>query len=199
MPSAFRLRGFHPLRPAFPYPFRLALWSFSGSPYPGMLRIPVWALSISLAATLEITFVFFSSGYLDVSVRRVPLHNLLGLSPYSVMDAQGLPARVSPFRYLRITVYLPLPAAFRSLSRLSSAPSARASALCLSSLNPFLLDTPSVTCLSVSFLTDKSFLRIYPLFDVSVTVCHCSHSSFPSDVSSGIRFSRYGSRGSFSR
>ncbi len=169
------------------------------SPHPGMTRIPVWANPGSLAATSGITFVFFSSGYLDVSVRRVPLHNLLGLSPYSVMDAQGLPARVSPFRYLRITVYLPLPAAFRSLSRLSSAPSARASALCLSSLNPFLLDTPSVTCLSVSFLTDKSFLRIYPLFDVSVTVCHCSHSSFPSDVSSGIRFSRYGSRGSFSR
>ena len=35
-------------------------------------RIPVWALSISLAATLEITVVFFSSGYLDVSVHRVP-------------------------------------------------------------------------------------------------------------------------------
>ena len=35
-------------------------------------RAPVWALSISLAATLEITFVFFSSGYLDVSVHRVP-------------------------------------------------------------------------------------------------------------------------------
>ena len=108
----------------------------SGSPYPGMTRIPVWANPGSLAATSGITFVFFSSGYLDVSVRRVPLHNLLGFSPYSVMDAQGLPARVSPFRYLRITVYLPLPAAFRSLSRLSSAPSARASTLCLSLLNP---------------------------------------------------------------
>ena len=35
-------------------------------------RIPVWALSISLAATLEITVVFSSSGYLDVSVHRVP-------------------------------------------------------------------------------------------------------------------------------
>ena len=33
---------------------------------------PVWALSISLAATLEIDFSFFSSGYLDVSVPRVP-------------------------------------------------------------------------------------------------------------------------------
>ena len=35
-------------------------------------RIPVWALSISLAATLEIDVSFFSSGYLDVSVPRVP-------------------------------------------------------------------------------------------------------------------------------
>ena len=39
---------------------------------PRNARIPVWALSISLAATLEIEFSFFSSGYLDVSVHRVP-------------------------------------------------------------------------------------------------------------------------------
>ena len=39
-------------------------------------RILVWALSISLAATLEIDVSFSSSGYLDVSVRRVPLHAL---------------------------------------------------------------------------------------------------------------------------
>ena len=39
-------------------------------------RTQVWALSISLAATFEITFVFFSSGYLDVSVHRVPDHTL---------------------------------------------------------------------------------------------------------------------------
>ena len=37
---------------------------------------------------------------------------------------------VSPFRYLRINGYLLLPEAFRSLSRLSSAPGAKASALC---------------------------------------------------------------------
>ena len=35
-------------------------------------RIPVWALSLSLAATYKIEFSFFSSGYLDVSVHRVP-------------------------------------------------------------------------------------------------------------------------------
>ena len=34
--------------------------------------IPVWASPISLAATFGITFVFFSSAYLDVSVQRVP-------------------------------------------------------------------------------------------------------------------------------
>ena len=38
-------------------------------------------------------------------------------------------SRVSPFRYLRIKDYLHLPAAFRSLSRLSSALSAKASTL----------------------------------------------------------------------
>ena len=42
---------------------------------------------------------------------------------------------VSPFRYLRINGYLLLPAAFRSLSRLSSALSAKAS-----TLRSFLLD-----------------------------------------------------------
>ena len=36
----------------------------------------VWALSLSLAATDEIDFSFFSSGYLDVSVPRVPLVKL---------------------------------------------------------------------------------------------------------------------------
>ena len=36
----------------------------------------VWPLSISLAATLEIDVSFFSSGYLDVSVPRVPFHTL---------------------------------------------------------------------------------------------------------------------------
>ena len=39
-------------------------------------RITVWALSISLAATLEIEVSFFSSGYLDVSVPPVPFHTL---------------------------------------------------------------------------------------------------------------------------
>ena len=49
--------------------------------------------------------------------------------------------QVSPFRYLRIDGYLLLPVAFRSLSRLSSALSAKAS-----TLRSFLLNlTSSVT------------------------------------------------------
>ena len=39
-------------------------------------RITVWALPRSLAATYGIEFSFFSSGYLDVSVPRVPFHTL---------------------------------------------------------------------------------------------------------------------------
>ena len=55
-----------------------------------------------------------------------------GSPPYVMcwrMDGRGLPCRVSPFRNLRLVGYVLLPAAYRSLSRLSSAPSAKASAL----------------------------------------------------------------------
>ena len=56
-----------------------------------------------------------------------------GSLPYVMdwrMDTWGLLMWVSPFRDLRINGYLLLPEAYRSLSRLSSALSAKASALC---------------------------------------------------------------------
>ena len=66
--------------------FTLSRWSFQGHSAilkesifrsePRSARTPVWALPLSLAATYGITFVFFSSGYLDVSVHRVPFHGL---------------------------------------------------------------------------------------------------------------------------
>ena len=73
LPAAFglRVRGFHPLRPAFPKPFSCPSAHIMQS-LPRNARIPVWALSVSLAATPEIDFSFSSSGYLDVSVPRVP-------------------------------------------------------------------------------------------------------------------------------
>ena len=61
-----------------------------------------------------------------------------GSLPYVMdwhMDDWSLSSRVSPFRHLRVNGYLLLTAAFRSLSRLSSALSAKAS-----TLRSFLLD-----------------------------------------------------------
>ena len=55
-----------------------------------------------------------------------------GSLPYVMdwrMDDRGVLCRVSPFRNLRIKGYLLLPEAYRSLSRLSSALSAKASTL----------------------------------------------------------------------
>ena len=65
------------LSPAgLPSPFSY-LTSATTQSEPRDARITVWALSISLAATLEIDkFSFSSSGYLDVSVPRVPSHAL---------------------------------------------------------------------------------------------------------------------------
>ena len=61
------------------------------SPQPRGARTTVWALSISLAATLEIEFSFSSSGYLDVSVHRVPFHTLwIGVWMTGVLPA-GFP------------------------------------------------------------------------------------------------------------
>ena len=45
-------------------------WSYNPGP---AVTGPVWAVPISLATTLGITLVFFSSAYLDVSVQRVCL------------------------------------------------------------------------------------------------------------------------------
>ena len=54
----------------------------------------------------------------------------------SAMDTWSLSMWVPPFRHPWIIGYLLLPTAFRSLSRLSSALSAQASALCSFLLNP---------------------------------------------------------------
>ena len=61
---------------------------------PAVRRPPVWPLSSSLATTKEIEFSFFSSGYLDVSLPRVP--------SYETMDSshgdRALPRPGSPIR-----------------------------------------------------------------------------------------------------
>ena len=68
----FRIRDFHALRSSFPEGSSGKSESTSQSYNPGAaLTAPVWANPRSLAATCGITVVFFSCGYLDVSVPRV--------------------------------------------------------------------------------------------------------------------------------
>ena len=82
----------------------------------------VWPLPRSLATTGGISVDVFSSPYLDVSVQAVPLIYLF----VSVYDTCVLHMCVPTFGYLRIKAHLQLPEAFRSLSRPSSAPDAKA-------------------------------------------------------------------------
>ena len=100
---------------------------------PQHARTLVWALPFSLAATHRITCCF-------LFLRLLRCFSSPGSPPYVMdwrMDDTSSSYRVSPFRHLRIKDYLHLPAAFRSLSRLSSALSAKASTLRSFLLNLF--------------------------------------------------------------
>ena len=92
---------------------------------PRNARIPVWALPFSLAATHRITCCFLFLRLL----RCFSSPGSLCMTMYSSCSDWSYSRQVSPFRHLRIIGYLLLPAAFRSLSRLSSALSAKASTL----------------------------------------------------------------------
>ena len=58
---------------------------------PRNARIPVWALSSSLAATKEIDFSFSSSPYLDVSVQEVPSVHLCIQCTVTEVCSAGFP------------------------------------------------------------------------------------------------------------
>ena len=92
------------------------------SPNPRKQCLLVWPLPRSLATTYGLSVDVFSSPYLDVSVQAVPYVLLFDSQHVDTV----LPYRVSPFGNLRIKAYLQLPAAYRSLSRPSSAPDAKA-------------------------------------------------------------------------
>ena len=75
---------------------------------------------------------YFENRVFFLFLRLLRCFSSPGSLPYVMdwrMDDWSLSSRVSPFRYLRIIGYLLLPEAFRSLSRLSSALSAKASTL----------------------------------------------------------------------
>ena len=109
---------------------RLCLTVASAVLTPDALLLPVWPLPLSLATTLGISFDFSSSAYLDVSVRRVPFRTLWIHVRIRASSARGFPHSeiCGSFAYFQLT------AAFRRLSRPSSAPGAKAFILCSFSL-----------------------------------------------------------------
>ena len=129
--ARLRVRDYHPLWLTFPDGFHFTYSQLCRSYNPDVaLTASVWANPRSLATTCGITFVFFSSGYLDVSVHRVCPPIARGTMPSAWW--------VFPFGNLRINSYLPIPAAYRSLSRPSSPLRAKASPI-----RPYLLSSVS--------------------------------------------------------
>ena len=81
--SLFRVQGYHSLWLNFPIDSTINCKSMSQSYNPNNAEtLLVWANSRSLAATQEITFVFSSSAYLDVSVQRVSLLSDIQVAPF---------------------------------------------------------------------------------------------------------------------
>ncbi|MEY3032714.1 MAG: hypothetical protein RLZZ622_1189, partial [Planctomycetota bacterium] len=105
---SFRIRACHPLWTTFPDRSASQLFGNSdGGPYnPAVETTAVWAISLSLAATEEIDFSFFSCGYLDVSVLRVS-HCSLWIQPQPVRESRdhhlfdGYPGLIAAFRALQ--------------------------------------------------------------------------------------------------
>ena len=88
------LTGLSPSLVALSRTFRSVIFRCRRPSTPLVRRPTVWPLPSSLATTKEIEFSFFSSGYLDVSLPRVP--------SYETMDSshgdQALPWPGSPIR-----------------------------------------------------------------------------------------------------
>ena len=121
--ARFRVQGFHLLRRCFPTRFFYLIYTWWRSSTPVRFPDPVWALPRSLAATRRISFDYFSTGYLDVSVHRVPSsHSRVWVTVHNH-------CWVPPFGNLRVKGCLHLSVAYRSLPRPSSASIAKASAV----------------------------------------------------------------------
>ena len=118
--------GLLPPSAALSFAIRLPQLVQYRGPYPS--HISIWGLGSYPFARHYLGnrfFTFSSSGYLDVSVPRVPLTTLSIHVVIPNISIRCVPA----FGYLRINAHLQLPAAFRSLSRPSSAPDAKASTI----------------------------------------------------------------------
>jgi hypothetical protein len=122
MPQSFRRFAYRAVTSsgcAFPDAFHYGLMIFAACPTtPNRLLRSVWALSLSLAATREISLDFFSCRYLDVSVPcvRAPMLILFGIGRHGITRA-GLPHSDIPGSKV-VCTYPRLFAACRVLHRL---------------------------------------------------------------------------------
>ena len=120
----FRVRDFHPLWSAFPKLFC----------YPHWINYAVRTPKCTHSGLASFAFArrYLRNRFFFLFLTLLRCFSSGSSPPYVMdwrMDAYGFRMRVSPFRYLWIISYLHLPTAFRSLSRLSSALSAKASTL----------------------------------------------------------------------
>lgn len=104
------IRGFHSLWPPIPRCSVQKIDSLMGSYNPARRRFGLFPFRSSL--TQGISYDFFSSAYLDISVQRL-----------TEPDKSGTPLtrKVSPFGQERITASSQLPVHFRGVARPSSA------------------------------------------------------------------------------
>ena len=119
-----RLRGFHPLWPVFPGPF---CWTSSRLL---RTRTPI-CTHIGLGSSW-FARRYFRNHFCFLFLRLLRCFSSPGslyMAMYSPYSDRSFSCRVSPFRNLRVNGYLLLTVAYRSLSRLSSALSAKASTL----------------------------------------------------------------------
>ena len=125
---------------------------------------------------------YFENRVFFLFLRLLRCFSSPGSLPYVMdwrMDTWSLSRWVSPFGYLRINGYLLLPAAFRSLSRPSSALSAKAS-----TLRSFLFDLPVLLAFKTGGSLAVSFHRVY-----NVMSSYCFDSLSLKDNSSDVSFS----------
>ena len=105
------LTGLSPSSVRLSSQFRSAIVSYRRPATPCVRRLMVWPLTSSLATTKVIEFSFFSSGYLDVSLPRVPLSQTIDSS----VDDCALPQPGSPIRISMDQCLLAAPHGFSQL------------------------------------------------------------------------------------
>ena len=92
--------GLSPSSAGLPRPFDYLSLDYA-RPNPFDIAIEVWPLPRSLATTCGISVDFFSSAYLDVSVRRVPsVHLFYSVHSDRSLHLPGFPIRIPTDRCL---------------------------------------------------------------------------------------------------